>query len=71
MAALTITPFAPLSGALTGQTAQTFLAIAVAGGGLLVVGTGVASYALDEQSRRQAGERLGDLVEGAVRRHGG
>jgi diguanylate cyclase (GGDEF)-like protein len=66
MSAMTILPFAPLDGALTGNDAKHVLAIGVAGVGLLVLGAGAASYALDSQSRGQAEVRLQHLIEGSV-----
>ena len=66
MSALTILPFAPLDGALTGDSAKAVLAIGVAGVAFLVLGTGAASHALDNQSRTKAGARLEQLVEGSV-----
>jgi diguanylate cyclase (GGDEF)-like protein len=66
MAALTIIPLAAAPGAPTSDLANNFLAIAVAGAGLLILGTGIASNTLDLQSRRTAEERLDALVEGAV-----
>jgi diguanylate cyclase (GGDEF)-like protein/PAS domain S-box-containing protein len=66
MSAMTILPFAPLDGALTGEEAKHVLAIGVAGVGLLVLGAGAASYALDSQSRGQAEVRLQHLIEGSV-----
>ncbi len=66
MAAMTIIPFAPGVGAITGQEANLVMALAVAGVGLLVLGTGVSSHALDLQSRAQARQRLAHLVEGSV-----
>jgi len=66
MSAMTILPFAPLDGALTGDDAKHVLAIGVAGVGLLVLGAGAASYALDSQSRGQAEMRLQHLIEGSV-----
>lgn len=66
MSAMTILPFAPLDGALTGNDAKHAIAIGVAGVGLLVLGAGAASYALDSQSRGQAEVRLQHLIEGTV-----
>jgi diguanylate cyclase (GGDEF)-like protein/PAS domain S-box-containing protein len=66
MSAMTILPFAPLDGALTGDDARQAIAIGVAGVGLLVLGAGAASYALDSQSRNQAEIRLQHLIEGSV-----
>ena len=54
MSAMTILPFAPQDGALTGDDARQVIAIGVAGVGLLVLGAGAASYVLDTQSRNQA-----------------
>ena len=66
MAAMTILPFAPQDGVLTGDDARQAVAIGVAGVGLLVLGAGAASYALDTQSRNQAEIRLQHLIEGGV-----
>ncbi|MBB4796363.1 diguanylate cyclase (GGDEF)-like protein [Brevundimonas bullata] len=66
MSAMTILPFAPLGGALTGEDAKHVVALGVAGVGLLVLGAGAASYALDSQSRGQAEVRLQHLIEGSV-----
>jgi diguanylate cyclase (GGDEF)-like protein len=66
MAALTVSPFAPAAGQATSELANSFLALAVAGVGMLVLGTGAASHALDLQSRRNAKQRLDELVEGSV-----
>ncbi|MGH7025841.1 diguanylate cyclase domain-containing protein [Brevundimonas sp.] len=66
MSAMTILPFAPLDGVLTSDDAHQALAVGVAGVGLLVLGAGAASYALDSQSRGQAETRLQHLIEGGV-----
>lgn len=66
MAAMIVIPFAPNVGDITGQEANLVMAFAVAGVGLLVLGTGVSSHALDLQSRAQARQRLAHLVEGSV-----
>lgn len=66
MSAMTVLPFAPLDGVLTGDDAKQALAIGVAGVGLLVLGAGAASYVLDAQSRSQAEVRLQHLIEGGV-----
>ena len=66
MAALTIIPFAPGVGQITGDDANLIMAFSVAGVGLLVLGTGLSSHALDLQSRAQAKARLNQLVEGSV-----
>ena len=66
MAAMTILPFAPEAGAVTGDQANVAMAFAVAGVGLLVLGTGVSSHALDLQSRAQAQSHFTQLMEGSV-----
>lgn len=66
MSAMTIVPFAPLGDALTGDDTKLILAVGVAGVGLLMLGAGAASYALDNQSRHQAEARLQHLIEGGV-----
>jgi diguanylate cyclase (GGDEF)-like protein len=67
MAAMTIVPFAPVEGAVTGAAAtNTFLALAVAGIGMLVLGAGVASNALDVHARELSQSRLDNLIEGSV-----
>jgi len=66
MAAMTIIPFAPGVGDITGDYANAVVALAVAAVGLMVLGTGAASHALDMQSRAQAKARLEQLVEGSV-----
>ncbi|MET0182441.1 MAG: EAL domain-containing protein [Caulobacterales bacterium] len=64
MSAMTITPFAP--DGLTNQDAYTALAFAVAGVGLLVLGTGFASYALDVQAAARARSSLSQLAESTI-----
>ncbi|AQR61084.1 bifunctional diguanylate cyclase/phosphodiesterase [Brevundimonas sp. LM2] len=66
MGALTVLPFAPSDDAWTLTEAETLLAVGVAVVGFLILGTAVASYALDEQSERQSRDRLGSLIEGSV-----
>ncbi|WP_421729469.1 bifunctional diguanylate cyclase/phosphodiesterase [Brevundimonas sp.] len=66
MTAMTIIPLAPNVGDITGDQANLVLAFAVAAVGLLVLGTGIASHALDVQARVQARLRLEQLVEGSV-----
>jgi len=66
MAAMSIVPLAPTPAELTSDDARQFLAFAVAGVGLLVVGTGVASNVVDRQTRDQAQARQRYLVEGSV-----
>jgi diguanylate cyclase (GGDEF)-like protein/PAS domain S-box-containing protein len=66
MGALIVTPFAVADGALTDDSVRHVLAIAVAGVGLLVLGTGAASHLIDNQTRDLGQARLRNLVEGAV-----
>ncbi len=66
MAALTMLPFAPLDEAATTAQAREMLAVAVAGVGLLMVGTGAASYLVDHQERMTATVRLRHLAESAA-----
>jgi diguanylate cyclase len=66
MAAMHITPFAPLGAQMTGDDATVVMAFAVAGIGLLILGTGVSSYALDIQTRAEARRNLDELLEGSV-----
>ncbi len=66
MAALTIVPFAPAVGHVGSSTATIVMAIAVAGVGTLVVGTGLATYILDAQARADTRRRLSELLEGNV-----
>lgn len=66
MAAMTVIPLAADVGAVTGSEAKLAMAFAVAGVGLLVLGTGLASHALDLQSRAQAKAHLEQLMEGSV-----
>jgi diguanylate cyclase (GGDEF)-like protein/PAS domain S-box-containing protein len=66
MAALAILPFAPTDGAATTAQAREMLALAVAGVGLLVVGTGAASYLVDRQGQATAAGRLRHLAESAA-----
>jgi len=66
MAAMTVIPFAPSAGAITGDQANLVMAFAVSAVGLLVLGTGAASHALDLQSRAQAKAHFEQLMEGAV-----
>jgi diguanylate cyclase (GGDEF)-like protein/PAS domain S-box-containing protein len=64
MAAMTITPFR-LDG-LTSEDAYGALAVAVAGVGLLVLGTGLASFMLDRQAHGRARASLRELAESSV-----
>lgn len=70
MAAINILPTAPEAGAPTSNDAYDALAIAVAGVGLLVLGTGLASYLLDQQadlrSKAQTRQILESSVDGVV-----
>lgn len=66
MAAMTVIPFAPMDGAATSDQANMAMAFAVAGVGLLILGTGMSSHALDLQSRAQARKHLDELMEGSV-----
>ena len=66
MAALTIIPSAATNGMLSSSDAMGVLAIAVAGVGLLVLGTGATGYLLDSEARGHAAARLRHLAESAV-----
>ncbi|MEN5362436.1 bifunctional diguanylate cyclase/phosphodiesterase [Brevundimonas intermedia] len=66
MAAMTVIPFTPMVGKVAIDPANVIMAFAVAGVGLMMFGTGVASHALDMQSRLQAKARLDHLIEGSV-----
>ncbi len=66
MAAMVVIPLAAEVGAVTGEEANLAMAFAVAGVGLLVLGTGVSSHALDLQSRAQATAHFEQLMEGSV-----
>jgi diguanylate cyclase (GGDEF)-like protein len=66
MAAMTVIPFANTAGEVAVEPANVVLAFAVAAVGLMMLGTGVASHALDLQSRLQAKARLDHLIEGSV-----
>ena len=66
MGAMTVLPFAPSDGAWTLTEADTLLALGVAVVGFLILGTAVASYALEEQSERLSRNRLSSLIEGSV-----
>ena len=66
MGALTVIPLAPLDGALNGNDAAGLLAAGVAVVGFLILGTAVASHALEDQSERLARDRLNTLIEGSV-----
>ncbi|WP_288759424.1 bifunctional diguanylate cyclase/phosphodiesterase [uncultured Brevundimonas sp.] len=66
MAAMTVIPLAPHDGAVTADQANLAMAFAVAGVGLLVLGTGMSSHALDLQSRARAKAHIEQLMEGSV-----
>ncbi|MGN5376512.1 bifunctional diguanylate cyclase/phosphodiesterase [Sphingomonas hankookensis] len=66
MSALTIVPFAPAAGHVGSSAATIVMAIAVAGVGMLVIGTGLATYILDAQARADTRRRLTELLEGNV-----
>ena len=65
MAALTVVPLAPLDDQ-AGTSGAFSLAFAVSGVGLMILGNGFASQALDEDARRLSKLRLEQLVEGSV-----
>jgi len=66
MAAVIIIPAVPNLGAMTSNDAYGALAIAVAGVGLLVLGTGLASYLLDQQSEMRARAHASQILESSV-----
>ncbi len=66
MAAMVVTPFAPGIGQVGSSTATIVMAIAVAGVGTLVIGTGLATYILDAQARVDTRRRLRELLESNV-----
>ena len=66
MAAMVVTPFAPGIGQVGSSTATIVMAIAVAGVGTLVIGTGLATYILDAQARTDTRRRLRELLESNV-----
>lgn len=57
MAAVQVTPMAG-SGDASNRTAFAAIAVAVAGVGLMVIGTGVASYLIDERTSAESVDRL-------------
>lgn len=66
MGALTIMPLAPGADAGSLSDADGLLAAGVAAVGFLILGTAVASYALEEQTERLSRDRLTALIEGSV-----
>lgn len=66
MAAMAIVPFVGEAGHANSGDATTIMAFAVAGVGLLVLGTGLSTYVLDAQSRAETKRRLDELLEGNV-----
>jgi len=57
MTAVSVTPLATGAGIVDSYALQA-MAVAVAGGGLLVIGTGVASYMIDERASRESIQKL-------------
>jgi diguanylate cyclase (GGDEF)-like protein len=74
MAAMMVTPFAEPAAGSDGGVQQA-MALAVAAVGLLVIGTGIASYLIEDRSRSDAYDRLRRLadstLEGLVVTRGG
>lgn len=66
MGALTVLPLAAADGALNADAAQALLAMGVAAVGFLILGTAVASHALEEQTQQLSRVRLHQLIEGSV-----
>ncbi|WP_374388627.1 EAL domain-containing protein [Brevundimonas sp.] len=66
MAAMIVIPLGPQVDSISGDQTNLVMAFAVAGVGLLVLGTGVSSHALDLQSRAQARAHFDQLMEGSV-----
>ena len=66
MGAMTVMPLVPSANAWTLTEAETLLALGVSVVGFLILGTAVASYALEEQSERQSKKSLANLIEGSV-----
>ncbi|RZJ28623.1 MAG: hypothetical protein EON85_08610 [Brevundimonas sp.] len=66
MGALTVMPLAPSADATLLSDAEALLAAGVAAVGFLILGTAVASYALEEQTERQSRDHLSALIEGSV-----
>lgn len=72
MTAVSVTPLATGDG-IGDSYALRAMAVAVAGGGLLIIGTGVASYMIDEHASREAIQKLqhmalNDLLTGLPNR---
>ncbi len=61
MAAFTVTPLR-LSSVLTNPQALAALALAIAGMSLLVIGTGVVSHIIDDETRTKARAQLSDMA---------
>lgn len=66
MGGVTVQPLAPLPGQLNGEDAAALLAVGVAAVGFLLLGTALASHALEEQTQIVSRNRLKSLIEGAV-----
>ena len=72
MTAVSVTPLATGAG-IVDSYALKAMAVAVAGGGLLIIGTGVASYMIDERASRESIQKLqhmalNDLLTGLPNR---
>lgn len=72
MTAVSVTPLATGAG-LADSYALKAMAVAVAGGGLIIIGTGVASYMIDERASRESIQKLqhmalNDLLTGLPNR---
>ncbi|MGV1760689.1 putative bifunctional diguanylate cyclase/phosphodiesterase [Rhizobium sp. A22-96] len=72
MTAVSVTPLATGAGIIDTYALKA-MAVAVAGGGLLIIGTGVASYMIDERASRESIEKLqhmalNDLLTGLPNR---
>ena len=66
MAAMTVIPLGSAADHVGADSANVVLAFAVAAVGLMMLGTGVATYVLDMQFRIQAKARLEHLLESSV-----
>lgn len=66
MAAMAIVPFAAEAGQAGSDDAAIIMAFAVAGVGMLVLGTGLSTYVLDAQASAESKRRLDEVLEGNV-----
>ena len=66
MASMAVTAIRPAAGGTSSNDAYNALAVAVAGVGLLVLGTGLASFMLDRESADRARAHVTHLVESAI-----